>query len=101
MRAWLSALAYPKRNAAIMFTTRPMKVRTFGLTRARASRWTMASSRTPQARPKALVQVLGPDRLVPVLLGVVVVELILIFLVRSLSPIMLPLSCCRFVVNRA
>src|SRR4030088_2659242 len=100
MRAWLSALAYPKRNAAIMFTTRPMKVRTFGLTRARARRWTMASRRTPQARPKALGQALGPDRLVPVLLGVVVVELIL-YLVRSLSPIMLPLSCCRFVVNRA
>src|SRR5450755_54560 len=41
----------------MVFTTRPRKVSTLGLIRARASQRTMASSSTPQARPKALVQV--------------------------------------------
>src|SRR5579863_3373240 len=56
MRFWLSALAEPNKMAAQVFTTNPMKVRTLGLMRDRASQRTMVSSRTPQARPKALVQ---------------------------------------------
>src|ERR1700676_2374221 len=56
MRFWLEALAEPKRMAAQVLTTSPMKVRTLGLMRERASQRTMVSSRTPQARPKALVQ---------------------------------------------
>src|SRR5215469_1425453 len=56
MRFWLLALAEPKRIAAQVFTTSPMKVRTLGLMRERASQRTMVSSRTPQARPKAEVQ---------------------------------------------
>src|SRR5258708_3565073 len=53
----------------MVLTTSPRNVRTLGLMRARASHRTMASSSTPQARPKALVQVvliespsLGPRR---------------------------------------
>src|ERR1700741_1021923 len=56
MRFWFEALAEPKRIAAQVFTTSPMKVRTLGLMRESASQRTMVSSRTPQARPKALVQ---------------------------------------------
>src|SRR5579864_3509172 len=56
MRFWLSAVAEPKRIAAQVLTTSPMKVRTLGLMRDRASQRTMVSSSTPQARPKALVQ---------------------------------------------
>src|ERR1035438_7763589 len=58
MRRWLSPLAYPNKNAAYELTTRPMSVRTLGLMCERASRWTMASSRTPQARPTPLVQLI-------------------------------------------
>ncbi len=56
MRFWLLALAEPNRIAAQVLTTSPMKVRTLGLMRERASQRTIVSSRTPQARPKALVQ---------------------------------------------
>src|SRR6266853_3101423 len=63
MRLWLAALAEPKRMAAQVLTTSPMKVRTLGLMRERASQRTMVSSRTPQARPKALVHDLADDRL--------------------------------------
>src|SRR5882724_11468046 len=56
MRFWLLALAEPKRMAAQVLTTSPMKVRTLGLMRERASQRTMVSRRTPQARPKAEVQ---------------------------------------------
>src|SRR6266851_8350594 len=51
----------------MVFTTKPRNVSTLGLIRAKASQRTMASSRTPQARPKALVQVLlDPVRSGPV-----------------------------------
>src|ERR1700733_6679844 len=56
MRFWLEALAEPNRMAAQVLTTRPMNVSTLGLMRESASQRTMVSSRTPQARPKALVQ---------------------------------------------
>src|SRR5258708_18824013 len=56
MRRCVRAVAEPKRIAAQVLTTSPMKVRTLGLMRERASQRTMVSSRTPQARPKALVQ---------------------------------------------
>src|ERR1700686_430256 len=56
MRFWLVALAEPNRMAAQVLTTRPMKVSTLGLMRESASQRTMVSSRTPHARPKALVQ---------------------------------------------
>jgi hypothetical protein len=47
-----------------VFTTRPMNVSTFGLMRDNASQRTMVSSKTPQARPKALVHdLLDDDRL--------------------------------------
>jgi hypothetical protein len=49
-------LAEPKRIAAQVLTTSPMKVRTLGFIRESASQRTMVSSRTPQARPKAEVQ---------------------------------------------
>jgi hypothetical protein len=49
-------LADPKRIAAQVLTTSPMKVRTLGLMRDRASQRTMVSRRTPQARPKVEVQ---------------------------------------------
>src|ERR1035438_815613 len=58
MRPWLSPLAYPNRNAAYVLTTNPIRVRTFGLMWERASRRTMASSRTPQARPTPFVQLI-------------------------------------------
>src|SRR3984957_5053442 len=65
MRFWLEALAEPNRMAAQVLTTSPMKVRTLGLMRERASQRTMVSSRPPQARPKALVQLglMGVPRL--------------------------------------
>src|SRR6478735_10816036 len=47
----------------MVFTTRPRKVSTLGLIRARASQRTIASSSTPQPRPKALVQVMEPRHL--------------------------------------
>src|SRR5215469_7727398 len=56
MRFWLLALAEPNRIAAQVFTSSPMKVRTFGLMRESASQRTMVSSKTPQARPNAEVQ---------------------------------------------
>src|SRR5215813_10670977 len=56
MRFWLEALAEPKRIAAQVLTSSPMKVRTLGLIRESASQRTMVSRRTPQARPKAEVQ---------------------------------------------
>src|SRR6478672_10132145 len=43
----------------MVLTTRPRKVSTLGLIRDRASQRTMRSSKTPQPRPKALVQVIG------------------------------------------
>src|SRR3979411_3189493 len=55
MRLWFSAVAEPKRMAAQVFTTSPMKVSTLGLMRDSANQRTMVSSSTPQARPKALV----------------------------------------------
>src|SRR5258708_36850616 len=55
MRLWFSAVAEPKRMAAQVFTTSPIKVSTLGLMRDSASQRTMVSSSTPQARPKALV----------------------------------------------
>src|ERR1700757_2608999 len=55
MRFWFEALAEPNKKAAHVLTTNPMKVRTLGLMRERASQRTMVSSRTPQARPKAEV----------------------------------------------
>src|ERR1700728_1612472 len=61
MRFWLEALAEPNRMAAQVLTTRPMKVRTLGLMRESASQRTMVSSRTPQTRPKALVQLRDGD----------------------------------------
>src|SRR6202011_4202803 len=63
MRFWLVALAEPKRMAAQVFTTSPMKVSTLGLMRERASQRTMVASSTPQARPKALVHDLADDPL--------------------------------------
>src|SRR5258708_4765039 len=54
-------VAEPKRMAAQVFTTNPMKVRTLGLMRESASQRTMVLRRTPQARPKALVQERQPD----------------------------------------
>src|SRR5215469_8580168 len=56
MRFWLLAFAMPKRKAAQVLTTSPMKVRTLGLMRESASQRTMVSRRTPHARPKAEVQ---------------------------------------------
>src|SRR5215469_11673196 len=56
MRFWLLAFAMPKRNAAQVLTTSPIKVRTLGLMGESASQRTMVSRRTPQARPKAEVQ---------------------------------------------
>src|SRR5215472_18412949 len=41
-----------------------MKVRTFGLMRERASQRTMVSRRTPQARPKAEVQLIDGEALI-------------------------------------
>src|SRR5258708_1962527 len=61
MRFCVSAVAEPKRMAAHVFTTSPMKVRTLGLMRESASQRTMVLRRTPQARPKALVQERQPD----------------------------------------
>src|SRR5580693_9658559 len=62
MRFWFEALAEPNRMAAQVLTTNPMKVSTLGLMRERASQRTMVSSRTPQARPKALVQLCQWER---------------------------------------
>src|ERR1700727_1364566 len=56
MRFWVSAVAEPKRIAAQVLTTSPMKVSTLGLMRDSASKRTIALRSTPQARPKALVQ---------------------------------------------
>src|ERR1700691_6164350 len=56
MRRWGRAVAGPNRIAAHVFTTSPMNVSTLGLMRDSASQRTMVSSSTPQARPKALVQ---------------------------------------------
>src|ERR1700690_541210 len=56
MRRWFSALAVANSTAAQVLTSNPMKGRTLGLMGERASQRTMVSSRTPQARPKALVQ---------------------------------------------
>src|SRR5579863_1079825 len=53
---WVSAVAEPNRYAAQVLTTSPMKVSTLGLIRDSASQRTIVLSRTPQARPKALVQ---------------------------------------------
>src|SRR6266567_6226396 len=58
MRCWFSAVAYPKKNAAQALTTSPMKVSTLGLILVSASQRTMVRSKTAQARPKALVQVM-------------------------------------------
>src|SRR3982074_1719250 len=55
MRFCVSAVAEPKRIAAQVLTTSPMKVSTLGLMRDSASHRTMVSRSTPQARPKALV----------------------------------------------
>src|ERR1700716_3344217 len=55
MRFCVSAVAEPKRIAAQVLTTSPMKVSTLGLMRDSASQRTMVSRSTPQARPKALV----------------------------------------------
>src|ERR1700716_1842703 len=55
MRFCVSAVAEPKRMAAQVFTTSPMKVSTLGLMRDSASQRTIVSRSTPQARPKALV----------------------------------------------
>src|SRR5579864_8852254 len=63
IRFWLVALADPNKIAAQVLTTSPMKVRTLGLIRESASQRTMVSSRTPRARPKALVQLLGSQDL--------------------------------------
>jgi hypothetical protein len=57
MRSLLEALAWPNRNAAAMLMTRPMKVRALGEMRVSARPCTMRSRSQPQARPKALVQV--------------------------------------------
>src|SRR5437764_10084244 len=64
MRFWLLALAEPNRIAAQVLTSSPMNVRTLGLIRERASQRTMVSSRTPQARPKAEVQLMDDDSLI-------------------------------------
>src|SRR5579863_3147632 len=63
MRFWFDAFADPNRIAAHVFTNNPMKVSTLGLMRESASQRTMVSSNTPQARPKALVQ-LWEDQLI-------------------------------------
>src|SRR5271170_7109522 len=63
MRLWVRAVAEPKRIAAQVLTTSPMKVRTLGLMRESASQRTMVSSSTPQALPKALVQLWFDDLL--------------------------------------
>src|ERR1700689_4334525 len=62
MRFWFEALAEPNRMAAQVLTTSPIKVRTLGLMRESASQRTIVSSRTPQARPKALVQLWFGER---------------------------------------
>src|SRR5438270_12152091 len=61
MRRWLLALAEPNRIAAQVLTSNPMKVSTLGLMRESASQRTMVSSRTPQARPKADVQLMEDE----------------------------------------
>src|SRR2546423_15631504 len=61
MRFCVEKVAEPNRMAAQVLTTSPMKVRTLGLMRERASQRTMVLRRTPQARPKALVQERQPD----------------------------------------
>src|SRR5579863_2360970 len=60
MRFCVPAVAEPNRIAAQVLTTSPMKVSTLGLMRDRASQRTMVLSSTPQARPKALVQLRHP-----------------------------------------
>src|SRR5579863_3522382 len=61
MRFCVPAVAEPNRIAAQVLTTSPMNVSTLGLMRDRASQRTMVLSSTPQARPKALVQLRHPD----------------------------------------
>src|ERR1700722_10905185 len=58
MRPELVALACPKKNAATMLMTSPMKVRALGEILVRARPCTIRSKSQPQARPKALVQVI-------------------------------------------
>src|ERR1700728_4237406 len=58
MMSALVALAWPKKNAATMLMTSPIKVSTLGEMRVSASPCTMRSKSQPQARPKALVQVI-------------------------------------------
>src|ERR1035441_6536181 len=58
MRRWCAPFAYPNKTAAWVFTSNPIRVRTFGLMRDSASRRTIESSSTPQARPTPLVQVI-------------------------------------------
>src|ERR1700738_595524 len=55
MRRWFAAVAEPNRIAAQVLTTNPMNVSALGWRRDNASRRTIVSSSTPQARPKALV----------------------------------------------
>src|SRR3954467_7234556 len=64
MRLWFEALAEPNRTAAQVLTSNPMKVRTLGLMRESASQRTMVSSRTPQARPKAEVQLMEEEAVI-------------------------------------
>src|SRR5580704_3010787 len=64
IRFWFEAFAEPNRMAAQVLTTSPINVSTLGLMRESASQRTIVSSRTPQARPKALVQ-LSEGRLIP------------------------------------
>src|ERR1035437_6153340 len=58
MRPALVESAWPNRNAATMLMTRPMKVSTLGEMRVSARPCTMWLRSQPQARPKALVQVI-------------------------------------------
>src|SRR5579863_8629261 len=54
----LVELAWPNKNAAAMLMISPIKVSVLGEMRVSASPCTMRSRSQPQARPKALVQVI-------------------------------------------
>src|SRR5580698_6151280 len=58
MMSPLVELAWPNKNAAPTLMTSPMKVSALGEIRVSASPYTMRSRSQPQARPKALVQVI-------------------------------------------
>src|ERR1700743_3139285 len=83
MRLALAALAWPKKNAATILITSPMKVRTLGEMRGRARPYTIRSKSQPHARPKALVQVILSSYL----------------LLRAVFGVVIVFSGCGFVLN--